>query len=865
VNSPSRRLPHARWLSIASLISVVALSLAAVATGAAAASPSISQTHPLATMAISARSQPHAVTPGLRPGTPQHMNSTTAAPPCNDQFNVVPSQNAGANQNNELNSVSAISSTDAYAVGDVDIGTTSTLLRAQAQHWDGSAWTMTAMQPAIVGTGNNQLLSVTEVATNNVWAVGFSKADTTTATKNQVLIEHWDGSLWTAIADTTANNPAGTANFLFGVKSLSASDIWAVGEAKTDATHAAAVIEHYDGSNWTTQMPGTTTATHTGLSDVLPIAANDVWAAGAASSGGVFQTLIEHWDGTSWTASTALNPNANGQFFNDIAGSAGDIWAVGGQNASSTIDNTLVEHYNGTSWSVVASPNPDLSADLFGVRYGAANDVWAVGAAAYSAPGTANELDHTLIEHWDGRGWTQVASPNPAQGQALFDAALASPNSLLTVGFSQLMSGGNFAPSTTLAADLCEPTPVISGLNPDHGWSSGGNPVRIMGSGLSYPRSVMFGTLPATSYTANSDSMITAVPPAQAVGSVVNVTVTTMGGTSPTGAGNQYTNFGPGPWRNNGGVLASGPAALTWGFGRLDAFVSGTDGVLYHWVDNGTFVGWEGLPGVQPASDASAVSVAGPPTGPGVIDVFVRGSDGALWHRNYANVSAGSWSPWEKLGGAITGAPAPVSLGAGNIDVFVQGTDNHLWYDSLVGTTWTWHLAGGQLGAPPAAVSGAIVGQTDAFVMGKDSALWRYTITSTTTGWAPSLGGRLAAKPAATARGTALDVFVEGLDTGLWHWSTQASGGGWEGVGGKLAAPPAAVSWGSSRLDVFVEGTDSALYHAWSTSPGVGAPWSWEGVGGKIFGSPAAVTWGVNRLDAFVRGSDNHLWHIAFD
>jgi IPT/TIG domain len=861
VNSLSnRRWPHARWLSIASLISVVALSLAAGATGAAAASLSTSQTHPLATIAISARSQPHAVTPGLRPGTTQHMNSTTAAPPCNDQFNVVPSQNAGANQNNELNSVSAISSTDAYAVGDVDVGTTTVLRRAVTEHWDGTAWTLTTSQPTAVGTGDNTLLSVSAVATNSVWAVGYSKADNNTGTLRNILIEHYDGTTWAATADTTTNNPAGSSNSLFGIKFFSPTDIWAVGETAASATQVATLIEHYDGTAWTTQTGGTAGSVAY-LADVLPLAANNVYAVGGQSN----QPLIEHYNGTTWTTITGPFPlpNTNGAFFNDIAGVAGDIWAVGGQFKSNTTDSTLIWHYDGNNWSALPSPTPDLSANLSAVRYGATNDVWAVGASAYLAPATVDELDHTLIEHWDGSTWRQVASPNPGNFQDLFDVAIAGPNQVLTVGFTQDTVAGTA--SSTLAADLCEPTPAVTSLNPDHGWSSGGNPIQIMGSGLAYPRSVMFGTIPATSFTANSDSMITAVPPAQPVGSVVNVTVTTMGGTSATGAGNQYTNFGPGPWRNNGGVLASQPAALTWGFGRLDAFVSGTDGVLYHWVDNGTFVGWEGLPGVQPASDASAVSVAGPPTGPGVIDLFVRGSDGALWHRNYTNVSAGSWSPWEKLGGMITGAPAAVSLGAGNIDVFVQGTDNHLWYDSLVGTTWTWHLAGGQLGAPPAAVSGAIAGQTDAFVMGNDSALWRYTITSTTTSWAPSLGGRLAAKPAATVRGTALDVFVEGLDAGLWHWSTQASGGGWEGVGGKLAAAPTAVSWGSSRLDVFVEGTDSALYHAWSTSSGVGAPWRWEWVGGKLMGSPAAVTWGVNRLDAFVRGTDNHLWHIAFD
>jgi hypothetical protein len=845
-----RPLLRARWLSIASLISVGALSLAAGATGAvAAARPSAP-----AARDISFEAMPHSVTQRSQAQI-QHPNITSSAPTCNDQFNVVSSQNAGTSSNNELKSVSAISGTDAWAVGDYDAGTTTVLLKPEAQHWDGTAWTLPAAQPPAVGSGNNRLRSVTAVATNNVWAVGFSKADNNPGTLRNVLIEQYNGTAWTAVPDTTTNNPAGMSNLLFGVKFFSATDIWAVGSSKNSTgTTSAALIEHYNGTSWSTQAAAAVTGNSV-LIDVLPLAANNVYAVGgqAATSTSPGQTLVEHYDGTSWTVVSAQNPNPNGQFFEDIAGVSNDLWAVGGQTVTSTTDASLIEHFDGTNWTVVSSPTPDLGADLIGVRYAAANDVWAVGASAYQNAGTTNELDHSLIEHWDGNSWTQVQSPNPNNHAELFDVALAGSNLLLTVGFSQDAVAG--AASTTLAAALCEPTPTVSGLNPDHGNSAGGTVVKITGTGLHYPRAVKFGTAAAMSFGANSDTQITAVAPAGTAGSVVDVTVTTMGGTSATSAADQYTNFGPGAWDNAGGVLASGPAASTWGSGRLDAFVSGTDGILYHRFWNGTSWAWEGLPGVTPGSDASSVS-----TGVGLIDVFVRGSDGALWHRHFTNAPTPAWSAWESLGGLITGAPAAVSVGGGNIDVFVQGTDNHLWYDSLVGTAWSWHLAGGVLGAPPAAVSAA-VSTADAFVMGTDSALWRWSSTGTWT----SYGGKLSGKPAATNRGTTLDVFVEGTDIGLWHWTNAGATSTWEGLGGKLAAAPAAVSWGTGRLDVFVEGTDSALYHAWSTSTGAGAPWSWEGVGGKLMGSPMAVTWGINRLDAFVRGADNHLWHLVFN
>jgi len=849
----NRRLALVRWLSITSAISIGLLSLA-TGTAAAASDRTLGSAERSATNSHS-RPQPHAVTQAQQRAT--QPAGTTAAVTCNDQWNAVPSQNsafAGANQNNELNSVSALSSTDAYAVGDADTGSAH-IPYPQAEHWDGSAWTETSNPAAPTGwaSGDMRLLSVTAVATNNVWAVGFWKINNNAGMLRHVLIEHFDGTNWSAVAETTANNPASTSNSLFGVKFFSATDIWAVGDAVDLSTTPATgtpLIEHFDGTSWTTQTAGAATS-FAYLSDVLPLAATDVYAVGGQGN----QTLIEHYNGIAWTTVTGPFPlpNTNGAFFSDIAGVAGDLWAVGGQFKSTTTDSTLIWHYDGTNWTAVPSPTPDLSADLIGVRYGAANDVWAVGASAYKlASSTSHELDFTLIEHWDGTHWYQVIGPNPSNHQVLFDAAIAGPNQVLAVGFSQDAEGGMAA--NTLAADLCEPTPAVTSLNPDHGNSAGGNAVQIIGTGLLYPRSVKFGTLSATSVTINSDRMITAAPPAQPTGTVVNVTVGNMAGTSATGAGNQYTYFGPGAWENAGGVLASGPAASTWGSPRLDAFVAGTDGVLYHRFYDGTTWTWESLPGEKPTSDASVISPAN-----GQIYVFMRGHDNALYYRNF---TAAAWSAsWTRLGGVLASEPAAVSVGGGTIIIFVQGADNHLWYYTLGGATPGWSNAGGMLAAAPAAVS-VSAGQANAFVLGTDRALWEWVSSAPANMQWNDLAGQIIGRPAATSRdGTNLDVFVDGVDGQLWHWFTPGINmNNWELVGGRLGSAPAASSWGGGRLDVAVRGTDSHLWHAWSS----GGAWSWEGLGGLIVGSPAEVTWGTNRLDMFVRGTDNHLWHLPF-
>jgi len=301
-------------------------------------------------------------------------------------------------------------------------------------------------------------------------------------------------------------------------------------------------------------------------------------------------------------------------------------------------------------------------------------------------------------------------------------------------------------------------------------------------------------------------------------------------------------------WEQAGGVLAFAPVASTWGPGRLDVFVAGTDGILYHrFIDGGAWQPWEGLPGPPGHAVTSEASAVSPELG--MVDVFVRGGDAALWHRRYAN---GQWEGWQRLGGVLAGAPAAVAVGAGRIDVFVKGTDSRLYLDAFDGNNWSWTGPGGRIADSPVAVS-ASAGSADAFVMGVDGALWRW---STSTGWA-FVGGRIATRPGASVRtGGVLDAFVNGVDGRLWHWSSKS---GWEVLGGRITTSPSAVSADGIRLDVFVRGTDGALWHDGFN----GTAWSWEGLGGQLTSAPSAASWAAGRFDVVVRSSSRSLWHIA--
>ena len=223
-------------------------------------------------------------------------------------------------------------------------------------------------------------------------------------------------------------DPGGTGrnNVLSGVAVLSPCNAWAVGSFDPEQT----LIVHWDGASWT-QVPSPDPGIATTLSGVSAVSASDVWAVGQYYNAGAFHTLIVHWDGTSWTQVTS--PNAPGSTQDNLvavrASSATNAWAVGSYNNSSNASQTLILHWNGTTWAQVASPDPAQASGLTGVATTSASDAWVVG---FDYTGTA---DQSLIVHWDGESWTQVTSPSPGSlYTSLSGVRATSPSNAWAVG-----------------------------------------------------------------------------------------------------------------------------------------------------------------------------------------------------------------------------------------------------------------------------------------------------------------------------------------------------------------------------------------------------------------------------------------------
>ena len=86
------------------------------------------------------------------------------------------------------------------------------------------------------------LNGVDALATNNVWAVGYSGS----AGRYNTLIERWNGTQWQVV--TSPNAVTSGENTLTSVDALSSTNAWAVGSSRT-ATSRKSLIQRWNGTS----------------------------------------------------------------------------------------------------------------------------------------------------------------------------------------------------------------------------------------------------------------------------------------------------------------------------------------------------------------------------------------------------------------------------------------------------------------------------------------------------------------------------------------------------------------------------------------------------------------------------------------
>lgn len=174
------------------------------------------------------------------------------------QWSVVPSPNLSSDRDSQLFNVAAASSMDVWAVGTGGSGTHSP--QNITMRWDGNLWRWSIVPSPNPGLADNVLHGVTALSSSDVWAVG--KIGTY---RDETLTEHWDGTQWTWIPSAS---PGGTYNSLEGVAAVSGEDVWTVGYYTNGFGPQYTLIEHYSNpcvtpSPTPTGTPPTLTPTRT--------------------------------------------------------------------------------------------------------------------------------------------------------------------------------------------------------------------------------------------------------------------------------------------------------------------------------------------------------------------------------------------------------------------------------------------------------------------------------------------------------------------------------------------------------------------------------------------------------------------------
>jgi hypothetical protein len=287
-----------------------------------------------------------------------------------------------------------------------------------AIHYDGTQWTAYPV-PNIKGDNTSYLDGVVDISPTEAWAAGIVGIGSATPYQ---IIERWNGTAWRVFPGPTFNS--GDQPEIFAMTSTSAHDIWAVGTLLVNNETLYSLFEHWDGAAWTAytgQFYGFFRA-------VSADAPNDVWAVGY--SGNV--TFAEHYDGTRWTLYNTPNAGSGPNSFGGVlALSPDNVWAVGFSTATlkpppgqyDVPTETLVEHFDGNGWSIVASPNVGPNSQyqsnrLLGLTAVSPTDIWAFGSY-FAASGSENQI--TLLLHWDGTSWTLAPSPSPQPGDFMDD------------------------------------------------------------------------------------------------------------------------------------------------------------------------------------------------------------------------------------------------------------------------------------------------------------------------------------------------------------------------------------------------------------------------------------------------------------
>ena len=343
----------------------------------------------------------------------------------------------------QLRAVTCSKPTNCFAVG--ELAPTSGSSNTLVVHWNGTAWSIVP-SPSATGADFSRLYGVSCSSTTSCFAVGQQFVRSTSLGKT--LVERWNGKTWSIVPSPNPSTPK-ISSELHAVSCVNASSCIAVGLQLLDpSTCCSTLIERWNGKTWSIMKPPTVAgAGYSRLDAVTCTSASKCFAVGYYSINGRTSPLVERWSGTTWSIVPSPNPEiGEGGWFASVACTAATNCVAAGAYSEGGAGRpaSLIEQWNGKTWSIVNNPNPVRSYnELNGVACFGTSSCMTVGE--YYRPGAPKPYyflgSRTVIQRWNGKHWSIVASPNGSVYNVLAGVACPATTTCFAVGNSASNGG----------------------------------------------------------------------------------------------------------------------------------------------------------------------------------------------------------------------------------------------------------------------------------------------------------------------------------------------------------------------------------------------------------------------------------------
>jgi hypothetical protein len=211
----------------------------------------------------------------------------------------------------------------------------------------------------------------------------------------------WNGFEWKQWAHSPTVNGGLSIERMAG---RSMSSVWIIARNARGVTS----IRRWNGQSWTRiTSRGLLPADHVSSPGTLLVTKRTVWLIGERSAATKSARVASYRPGAKHPRWRGYRLTRHAELTAATARTGNDVWAVGTIGREAASDEPLVEHFNGKGWSRVTTPQLP-GGSLVGVAADRPDDVMTVGVQAPAVPGSASPV----ALHLAGTSWAQTQLPS---------------------------------------------------------------------------------------------------------------------------------------------------------------------------------------------------------------------------------------------------------------------------------------------------------------------------------------------------------------------------------------------------------------------------------------------------------------------